>query len=119
MKISSRNKRISFQEKVSVQSDEGNWIEKWELSSLGSVWSQIKTIRGNEFIMAGANQVKVSARINIRYRKDIEDKYYSLTEKLRFVLKHDDRPDRVFNIEYMNNLEERNIELEFIVNEVS
>lgn len=119
MKIASRNKRISFEELVSTQSDEGHWMDKWIISSLGTVWAQIKTIRGNEFIMAGANQVKVSARINTRYRKDIEDKYYELAEKFRFVLKADGRPDRVFSIEYMNNLEERNVELEFIVNEVS
>lgn len=110
--------RIVFEELQRTQNEEGHWVEKWIESSVGKSWSQIRNIRGNEFIMAGAGQVKVSARINMRYRREIEDKYYELGEKLRLNLKKKGRPDRIFNIEYINNLEERNIELEILVNEV-
>jgi len=110
--------RLVFEELGQAQDDEGNWIDSWLESELGTTNAQIRTIRGNEYIMAGANQVKVSARINMRYRKDVEDKYYELGEKLRLVLKQPNRPTRIFEIEYMNNLEEKNIELELIVNEV-
>lgn len=112
------NKILHFEELGQVQDQEGNWIDTWKDSKLGRTNAQIRNIRGNEFIMAGANKVKVSARINIRYRKDVEDKYYELDEKLRLALRQTNRPDRIFEIEYMNNLEERNIELELIVNEV-
>lgn len=112
------NKVLHFEERGQVQDDEGNWIDGWVDSDLKRTNAQVRNIRGNEYIMAGANQVKVSARINIRYRKDVEDKYYELGEKLRLVLKQPERPERIFEIEYMNNLEERNIELELIVNEV-
>lgn len=105
--------RLTFEELSKSQDNEGNWVEGWGNSNLGSVYAQIRTIRGNEFIMAGANQVKVSARINIRYRKDIETKYFELGEKLRL-----NYNGRIFEIVYINNLEERNIELELIVNEV-
>lgn len=105
--------RLLFEELRQSQDNEGNWVETWNESELGYVHAQIRTIRGNEFIMAAANQVKVSARINIRYRKDIEEKYFQLGEKLRLKMNN-----RIFEIEYMNNLEERNIELELIVNEV-
>jgi|SRR5699024_5393304 len=110
--------RLMFEELGQAQDDEGNWIDSWLKSNLGEVNAQIRTIRGNEFILAAANQVKVSARINMRYRTDIENKYYELGERLRLVLKQPGRKDRIFNIEYMNNLEEKNIELELIVNEV-
>lgn len=104
---------VKFQEYDRYQNEEGHWISDWTDSGLGSTFAQIRNIRGNEFIMAGANQVKVSARINIRYRKDVEEKYYELGEKLRLVF-----GKRIFEIVYINNLEERNIELELIVNEV-
>lgn len=105
--------RVKFQELQKYQNENAHWVEDWIDSDLGTTFAQIRNIRGNEFIMAGANQVKVSARINIRYRKDVEDKYYELGKKLRLVF-----GKRIFEIEYMNNLEERNIELELIVNEV-
>lgn len=107
------NKSVDFEELGKEQNDEGRWVDAWIKSDLGTTYAQIRNIRGNEFIMAGAAQVKITARINIRYRKDVEDKYYELGEKLRLTL-----GERVFEIEYMNNLEEKNIELEFIVNEV-
>lgn len=112
------NKTLVFEERKEVQDDEGNWVKGWVESDLGTTYAQIRNIRGNEFIMAGANQIKVSARINTRYRPDVEEKYYELGEELRLVLKSDKLPSRIFNIEYMNNLEERNVELEFLVNEV-
>lgn len=105
--------RLQFEELKKYQNEDGYWIDSWNDSDLGKVYAQIRNIRGNEFIMAGANQVKVSARINIRYRKDIETKYFELGERLRLAF-----GERVFEIVYINNLEERNIELEILVNEV-
>lgn len=104
---------VQFQELSKYQNEEGHWVDGWIDSKLGTTYARIRNIRGSEFIMAGANQVKVSARINMRYRKDVEDKYYELGEKMRLRF-----GKRIFEIEYMNNLEERNIELELIVNEV-
>lgn len=104
---------VLFEELKRYQNDEAQWIEKWVDSDLGTTYAQIRNIRGNEFIMAGAEQVKVSARINIRYRKDVEEKFYELGEKLRLNFN-----GRIFEIVYPNNLEEQNIELELIVNEV-
>ncbi|MFA1819007.1 phage head closure protein [Virgibacillus oceani] len=107
------NKIVQFEEVKQVQNESGHWVDDWVKSDLGTTYAQIRNIRGNEFIMAGAKQAEISARINTRYRKDVEDKYYELGEKLRLTHKN-----RVFEIEYMNNLEERNAEFEFIVNEV-
>lgn len=111
-------KILHFEELKRTKNEDGHWVEEWIDSDLGTTYAQVRNIRGNEFIMAGANQVKISARINIRYREIVEDKYYELGKKLRLNLKKTNRPDRIFNIEYMNNLEERNVELEILVNEV-
>lgn len=105
--------RIEWQEKKEVQDENGHWVKEWVTSDIKPSFAQIRNIRGNEFIMAGANQVKVSARINVRYRPDVEDKYYELGEKLRLKFGR-----RIFEIIYINNLEERNVELEIIANEV-
>ncbi len=107
------DKLVLFEELQKVQNDEGRWVDKWVNSKLGTTYAQMRNIRGNEFIMAGAERAKISARINTRYRKDVEDKYYELGEKLRLNYK-----GRIFEITYINNLEEKNIEFEFIVNEV-
>lgn len=104
---------ILFQELKTTQSNEGHKVTDWIDSDLGTTFAQIRNIRGNEFIMAGANQVKVSARINMRYRKDVVEKDFELGEKLRLKF-----GSRVFEIVYINNLEERNVELEILVNEV-
>jgi len=104
---------VEFQELKPYQNDEGRWVDGWVSSDLGTTHAQIRNIRGNEFIMAGAEQAKVSGRINSRYRKDVEEKYYEAAEKLRIKYR-----TRIFEIVYINNLEEENIELEFIVNEV-
>lgn len=104
---------VTFEEFKETQDDSGNWIESWETSDLGTTYAQIRNIRGREFIQAEAAKVEVTARINMRYRIDVEDKYFEKREKLR--IKYN---NRIFNIVYMNNLEERNQELEFLVNEV-
>ncbi|MCM3396787.1 phage head closure protein [Oceanobacillus profundus] len=113
------NKIVQFEEMGKYQNDDGHWIEGWVESDLRTTYAQIRNIRGNEFIMAGAEQVKVSARINTRYRQDVEEKYYNLGEKLRMKYVHPKtNKERIFEITYLNNLEEKNIEFEFIVNEV-
>ena len=104
---------VAFEEFSREQNDEGHWIEDWGASDLGTTYAQIRNIRGNEYIMAGAEQAKISARINVRYRKDIVETDQKMGNKLRLNFN-----GRIFEIVYINNLEERNIELELIVNEV-
>ena len=104
-------KRVQFQKLASYQTPEGHWVEgKWQ--TFANTFAQIRTIRGNEFIQAGASLAEVTARINIRYRADIL-KEFDESDELRIVLNN-----RKFEVVYINNLEEKNIELEFIVREL-
>ncbi|MBM7598473.1 SPP1 family predicted phage head-tail adaptor [Virgibacillus halotolerans] len=99
--------RISFQQEQDYQTDEGHWVtDLVDVADIGKVWAEIKSIRGNEFIIAGANAVDVSARITMRYNKHVTDDM-----KIKF-------GDRMYDITFINNLEERNIELEILASEV-
>lgn len=98
------NKRITFQKKVKLQDGEGSWVTDWVDHE--TVWARIKHLRGKEIIEAGAGAVKITSRIYIRYREGITD-----SMRIKF-------GDRYFNIEFLNNFEERNIEYEILANEV-
>ncbi|MBP1967979.1 SPP1 family predicted phage head-tail adaptor [Virgibacillus natechei] len=99
--------RISFQREDEYQTDEGHWVTEWiDVAEIGKVWAEIKSVRGNEFIMAGANAVDVTARITIRYNKRVTDDM-----KIKY-------GDRMYDITFINNLEERNIELEILASEI-
>ncbi|QBP06942.1 head-tail adaptor protein [Virgibacillus phage Mimir87] len=99
------DKRITFQKKDRVQDKEGNWVTDWVDHE--TVWAKIKHLRGKEIISAGANSVKITTRIYIRYRKGVTDGM-----RIKF------KDDRYFKIEFLNNLEEQNVEYEILVNEV-
>lgn len=103
--------RISFFEHKEYQNNEGRWVTDWvEVDEIGKVWAEIKSVRGREFIMAGANEVKVTARITVRYSKTLAE---HLTDKMK--IKYGKRE---FDITFINNLEERNIEFEILADEV-
>jgi len=108
--------RITFERFEEGRTPEGHNYKEWiEATDLGSSWAEIRSIRGNEFIMAGANKVKVTARITMRYRPDI------VAEERQLRVKFNDpttNKTRTFDIEFINNIEERNIEIELLVNEV-
>lgn len=96
--------RITFQKQDNVQDDEGHWVT--DLIDFTQCWAEIKSIRGNEFIMAGANAVDVTARITIRYNPLITDDMH-----IKF-------GNKIYNITFINNLEEKNIEMEILASEV-
>ncbi|MBS4198614.1 phage head closure protein [Bacillus sp. FJAT-49732] len=110
MPINNRNsrkyiKRLTFQKKEKTKDKEGNtvtdWVDKF------TVWGSIKGLRGRDFIDAGAQAVKISTRIYIRYRPGV-------TSDMR--IKYG---KRIFDIVNPNNIEERNIEYEILANEVN
>lgn len=108
--------RITFERFEESRTLEGNNYKDWvEATDLGSSWAEIKSIRGNEFIIAGANKVKVTARITMRYRPDIVAEERQLRVKFS---DHSTGKTRYFDIEFINNIEERNIEIELLVDEV-
>ena len=105
------NKRITFQKKEKIKDSEGNNITMWV--DQFTLWASIKGLSGRdgrEYLTAGADAVKVSTRIYIRYRRGI-------TSDMRIKF-NDASTDRYFDIINPVNLEERNIEIEIHANEV-
>ena len=99
-----RNK-VTFQKKERIQDKEGNWVTDWV--DQFTVWASIKGLRGKEYIEAGAQAVKISTRIYIRYRKGV-------TNDMRIKF-----GERIFDITNANNIEEKNVEIEILANEVN
>lgn len=102
------NKRITFQKKVSMKDEEGNNVTDWQ--NQFTVWASIKGLRGRDYLIAGADAVKISTRIYIRYRRGV-------TADMR-ILFNDKRVDRYFDIINPNNVDEKNVEIEILANEV-
>lgn len=96
--------RVTLQKHESYQDDELNWVTGW--NDHVTVWAKILGLRGKEIIEAGASSVKITNRIYIRYRDGIDE-----TMRIKF-------GDRYFEIVHVNNLEERNVEIEILANEV-
>ncbi|MDQ0268877.1 phage head closure protein [Cytobacillus purgationiresistens] len=100
--------RITFQKKVSMKDEEGNNVTDWQ--DQFTVWASIKGLRGRDYLIAGADAVKISTRIYIRFRLGI-------THDMR-ILFRDKETKRYFDITNSNNVEEKNIEIEILANEV-
>jgi SPP1 family predicted phage head-tail adaptor len=53
-----------------VQGSMGEPLEEWV--TLGQAWAAIEPVSGREFIAAQSEQSKISTRITVRYRTDID-----------------------------------------------
>lgn len=88
--------RIEFQERNEARGAQGGVVESW--TTLAFRWAKIIPLAGQELINAQQIVNTVTHRVELRYWVD-------LTAKLRIVFK-----GRIFGIENVMNLNERNIE---------
>ena len=72
-------------------------------------WAAVKTTRGMTIIASGSDFEKAYTNFTIRYPKNV-----TVTRKMRVVY-----GDRVYKIDYVNNIDEANVELELQCNEVT
>jgi len=98
-----RNRRLTVQERIQTQADDGQLIETW--TDVADVWASVKPIGGREMWLAQQAQARTTHRINILYRPGI-------TPTMRAVW-----GDRVFQFERVINREELNLELEILATE--
>jgi SPP1 family predicted phage head-tail adaptor len=89
--------QITIQQSTESQNDYGEATSSW--SEFATVWASVQPISGREFFAAQAVQAQVSTRIKIRYLPDV-------TPKMRVLF-----GSRVFRIEAVLNIDERNREL--------
>lgn len=99
------NKLISIYQIEEVEDNEG-FNTKKETVILKS-YAKIKTTKGYTLIASGSDFEKAYTNFTIRYSKKVEDAYYNSNRDVYVKYK-----DKIFTVEYLNNIDEANIELE-------
>lgn len=99
------NKKISIYQIEEVEDGDG-FTTKNEVIIL-EPFAKIKTTKGYTLIASGSDFEKAYTNFTIRYSKKVEDSYYNSNRKVYVKFK-----DRIYTIEYLNNIDEANIELE-------
>ena len=99
------NKKISICQIEEIEDDDG-YVKKNEVIIL-ETFSKVKTTKGYTLIANGSDFEKAYTNFTIRYSKKVEDAYYNSNRDVYVKYK-----DKIYTIEYLNNIDEANIELE-------
>ena len=99
------NKKISIYQIEEIEDNDG-FVTKNEVIIL-EPFSKVKTTKGYTLIASGSDFEKAYTNFTIRYSKKVEDAYYNSNRDVYVKYK-----DKIFTVEYLNNIDEANIELE-------
>lgn len=99
------DKKISIYQIEEVEDNDG-FVSKTEVIIL-EPYAKLKTTKGFTLIASGSDFEKAYTNFTIRYSKKIEDTYYNSNRKMYVKYKN-----KTFTIEYLNNIDEADIELE-------
>ena len=99
------DKKISIYQIEEVEDNDG-FVTKNEVIIL-EPFSKVKTTKGYTLIANGSDFEKAYTNFTIRYSKKVEDAYYNSNRDVYVKYK-----DKIFTVEYLNNIDEANIELE-------
>lgn len=105
------NKRITIC-KPDTEHDSDDFLKVDDPKTFAVVlqtWASVKTTRGMTVITSGSDFEKVYTNFTIRYPKKIR-----ITRKMRVLY-----GDKVYHIDYVNNIDEADVELELQCYEVS
>ena len=86
--------------------DNDGFVTKNEVIIL-EPFSKVKTTKGYTLIASGSDFEKAYTNFTIRYSKKVEDAYYNSNRDVYVKYK-----DKIYTVEYLNNVNEANIELE-------
>jgi len=99
------NKKISIYQIKEVEDNDG-FVSKNEVIIL-QPFSKVKTTKGYTLITNDSDFEKAYTNFTIRYSKKVEDTYYKSNRDVYVRYK-----DKIYTVEYLNNIDEANIELE-------
>lgn len=99
------NKKISVYTIISTEDDEGYKKENKEIIS--EPFASVKTTKGFTLIASGSDFEKALTNFTIRYSQKIENGYYESDRKMYI-----EYNNKTYVVEYLNNVNEANIELE-------
>ena len=86
--------------------DNDGFVTKNEVIIL-EPFSKVKTTKGYTLVASGSDFEKAYTNFTIRYSKKVEDAYYNSNRDVYVKYK-----DKIYTVEYLNNVDEANIELE-------
>lgn len=104
MRAGKLRERIAIQQYTETQNEIGEPVKTW--GTFASVWAAIIPLSGDEFFSSGQRNARVTHRIEIRARAGV-------TAKMRVSHK-----TRVFRIEAVLNVEERDREMHLMSEEL-
>lgn len=99
------NKKISIYQIEEIEDNDG-FVTKSEVIIL-EPFSKVKTTKGYTLIASGSDFEKAYTNFTIRYSKKVENAYYNSNRDVYVKYK-----DKIYTVEYLNNVDEANIELE-------
>ena len=99
------NKKIFIYQIQEVEDNDG-FVSKTEVVIL-EPFAKVKTTKGYTLIASGSDFEKAYTNFTIRYSKNVEETYYNSNRKVYVKFK-----DKIYTVEYLNNIDEANIELE-------
>ena len=99
------DKKISIYQIEEVEDNDG-FITKTKVVIL-EPFTKVKTTKGYTLIASGSDFEKAYSNFTIRYSKKVEDAYYNSNRDVYVKYK-----DKIYTVEYLNNVDEANIELE-------
>ena len=109
------NRRIVIYE-IIEGIDEGGFPAPVEKEIL-TTYADVKTLRGYTLITNNSDFDKAYVNFTIRYSQTVEETYYNSNNSNRDILIS--FRDKVYKIEYLNNLDFTNVELELQAKEVT
>lgn len=99
------NKEISIYQIEEIEDNDG-FASKNKMIILNT-FSKVKTTKGYTLIANGSDFEKAYTNFTIRYSKKVEETYYNSNRNV-----YVEYNNKTFIIEYLNNVDEANIELE-------
>ena len=99
------NKLISIYQIEETEDDDGFNTKKETI--ILKPYAKIKTTKGYTLIANGSDFEKAYTNFTIRYSKKVEDTYHNSNRDIFVKYK-----DNIYTVEYLNNINEANIELE-------
>lgn len=99
------NKKISIYQIEEIEDNDG-YVTKNEVVIL-EPFSKVKTTKGYTLIANDSDFEKAYTNFTIRYSKKVEDAYYNSDRNVYVKYKN-----KIYTVEYLNNVDEANIELE-------
>ncbi len=105
MRAGRRNKRILIERPIESTDQYGEKIITWV--EFSSCWARVAPLRGKEFFEAQQTNNENIMKITMNYQADISDRYRVVYDC------------RYFEIKYIINVEEKNIDHELMCSEIT